>query len=168
LVLTCASAACTIIGDFELGATLIDKALLLDPNSAWAWQRSGWIRVYQREAETAIHHFQRSLRLSPLDPITFNVFVGIGAAYAYKGEYDRAIEWVKKGLRERPDAVWTYRLLTVTYYHAGRLDEARTASTKLVSAFPNLTISRLVESTPCDLIYRQGLIEAFRALGLPE
>jgi adenylate cyclase len=76
---------------------------------------------------------------------------------------------VEKGLREKPDAAWGYRLLTVANYHAGRLEEARIALAKLVGAYPGLTIARVVESTPAShASYLAKLVEAFRALGLPE
>jgi tetratricopeptide (TPR) repeat protein len=50
-----------------LAQTLIERALTLDPNSAWAWNRRGWLNVYIREPDRAIQHFQRAMRLSPID-----------------------------------------------------------------------------------------------------
>ena len=81
----------------DLAAPLLEKALLIDPNSAWAWQRServsshskrservdrslsrraarlasssaffGWLNMYLDNPEVSIEHFERSLRLSPL------------------------------------------------------------------------------------------------------
>jgi adenylate cyclase len=42
LVLTVLSAAFALVRKFDLGLAAIEKALALDPNSAWAWLRSGW------------------------------------------------------------------------------------------------------------------------------
>src|SRR5215208_4153355 len=61
-----------LVRELDLAASFLEKALLIDPNSAWAWQRSGWLDTYRSRSKTAIEHFERSLRLSPLDPINFN------------------------------------------------------------------------------------------------
>ena len=45
---------------------------MLDPNSAWAWHRSGWLNAYIRQTDRAIQDFQRAIRLSPLDPLMLN------------------------------------------------------------------------------------------------
>ena len=104
-MLTVLSAAYNLVGQFELGLTVIEKALALDPNSAWAWLRSGWSNIYLERHDTAIEHFRRAMRLSPLDPMRFSALIGIGAAYFAKGECDEAARWIEDGLRERPDAV---------------------------------------------------------------
>lgn len=168
LVLTCAAAAYSITREYALAQNLIKKALKLDPNSAWTCQRSGWINVYIREPDRAIEHFKRAMRLSPVDPLMFNIFIGIGCAYFEKTEYHEAARWVEKGLRERPDAVWANRALTASLFHAGRIDEAKITFTTFRKNFPDLTISGLLERTPGSDFIRAKFAEAFRALGLPE
>ena len=39
-----------VVGDLDDGAALIDRALALNPNFAWAWLFSGWIKVWSRRA----------------------------------------------------------------------------------------------------------------------
>lgn len=168
LVLTVLSAAYAIAGKFDLGLVAIEKALALDPNSAWAWLRSGWANHYASNPDKAIEHFQRAMRLNPLDPMHFNALVGIGAAHFGKGQYDEAARWIEQALREKPSATWVYRLLTTTYGNAGRLKEAKQAAAKLLEAFPDLTVSKAVDAAPGNpeilARYAQGLREA----GLPE
>jgi adenylate cyclase len=67
MVLTMLSAAHTVIGDLDIASALIDKALALDPNSAMAWDRSGWVNHFLMRPEVAIGQFQRAIRLSPFD-----------------------------------------------------------------------------------------------------
>jgi adenylate cyclase len=168
LVLTVLSAAYAIVGQFDLGLTAVERALVLDPNSAWAWLRSGWANHYTRNPDKAIEHFQRAIRLSPLDPMHFNALVGIGAAYFDKDQYDEAIRWIEKALRERPDAVWTYRLLTAAYAHAGRLEEAKRAVVRFLEAYPGMTIAKAVEASPPSAPLNQRIAEGLRKAGLPE
>ena len=73
---------------------MLEKALILDPNSAWAWNRSGCLESYLDRADTAIEHFARALRLSPFDPMNFNAFIGIGGAHFVAGQYGDAVPLV--------------------------------------------------------------------------
>jgi adenylate cyclase len=169
LVLTTLSAAYTLVRKLDRAATLLDKALRLDPNSAWAWQRSGWLHVYKDQAEVALEHFQRGLRISPFDPINFNSYIGMGAVHFAGARYDDAVTWIEKGIQERPSAAWAYRLLTSAYALAGRLEDARRAASLLLQNYPDFTITRhvqnLVASSPR---YMSRHIEGLRMAGVPE
>jgi tetratricopeptide (TPR) repeat protein len=57
-----------VVGDHDEGKVLTDRALALNPNSAWAWLFSGWVRVWLGEPEAAIDRVSRALRLNPTDP----------------------------------------------------------------------------------------------------
>jgi adenylate cyclase len=167
LVLTFAGAAHSLTREYPLAESLIEKALAMDPNSAWAWTRSGWINVYLRKTSRAIEHFERSIRLSPLDPMMFNIFAGIGAAHLDAENYAEAARWIERGLREQPDAIWLNRMLAVAYFHSGHVDAAKTALGVLLRSFPGLTIAGLVESAAFSDFLRGKFEEAFRELGLP-
>jgi adenylate cyclase len=67
-VLTVLGAGLSITREFQTGLHMIEKALALDPNSAWAWNRLGWLRNYLGDPGPAIAHFERAIRLSPFDP----------------------------------------------------------------------------------------------------
>ena len=54
--------------DFEAALAAIDRALILNPNSANACGNSGLIRMWVSDWRTSIDHFQKAIRLSPLDP----------------------------------------------------------------------------------------------------
>lgn len=168
LVLTVLSAAYNLVGQFELGLTAVEKALTLDPNSAWAWLRSGWSNTYMRRHDTGIEHFQRAMRLSPLDPMRFSALIGIGAAYFAKGQCDEAAQWIEKGLRERPDATWGYRLLTAAYAEADRLEEAKQAVARFLDAYPDMTVSKAVDAAPPSSPLRGRIAEGLRKAGMPE
>ena len=63
-----------VVGEVDEGATLMtDRALVLNPNLAWAWLFSGWVKVCLGEPEVAIEHVDRAMRLSPNDPHSFNM-----------------------------------------------------------------------------------------------
>jgi adenylate cyclase len=58
-----------VAGEIDEGATLLDRAIVLNPNLALAWHQGGWTKIYLGEPEQAIERFSRAMRLSPLDPL---------------------------------------------------------------------------------------------------
>jgi adenylate cyclase len=60
--------------DHEAGLAALDRALLVNVNSAQALSLSGWVRLYASDPRTATEHFTRAIRLSPLDPRISYVF----------------------------------------------------------------------------------------------
>jgi adenylate cyclase len=174
LVLTTLASAYNLAGRLDRASTLIERALRLDPNSAWAWQRSGWIKVYKAQPELALEHFERGLRISPFDPINFNSYIGMGAANLAAGRYEDAVRWLEKGFEERPSAGWAYRLLAPAYALAGRLEDARKAATLLLQSFPDFTIrwhcEALMSLSPelGKIGYLDRIRQGHRLAGLPE
>src|SRR6266566_4026060 len=65
-----------VVRDLEVGAALIDRALVLNSNSAEAWHYGGWAKTFLGEHEAAIERFARALRLSPFDPRVTGMRVG--------------------------------------------------------------------------------------------
>lgn len=168
LVLTTLGGAYTLARRLDIASVLIEKALQLDPNLAWAWHRSGWLHVYLEKGEIAIDHFQRSLRLSPVDPTRFNLLIGIGAAHFAEARYDLAAEWTEKGLREQPRALWAHRILAAACARAGQLEKARQSVKLLLQAYPDLTITKLLGILPAGPDYLQRFSDGLRWAGLPE
>ncbi len=55
-----------VVRDLEVGAGLVDRALVLNSNSAEAWSLGGWVKNWLGEPEAAIERFARAMRLSHL------------------------------------------------------------------------------------------------------
>jgi adenylate cyclase len=154
--------------DHEAAADSLAKALALDPNSAWGWNRSGWLHVYCDQPEIAIEHFQRALRLSPFDPMNSNLWVGVGSAHFVAGRYAQAAESIARGIRERPSLVWPYRTYASALAMAGRLDEARAAVSRLLQAMPGVTVAAVQSAVKVSPEVMSRFAEGLRRAGLPE
>jgi adenylate cyclase len=111
LVLSVLGTVHTIIRNHGTARILLERAVSIDPNAAWTWSRLGWLETYADNPEAALAHFEKSRRLSPLDPLTFNTYVGMGSAYQSAGDNERAIGLYRRALQERPNATWIYRSL---------------------------------------------------------
>ncbi len=168
IVLAVLGAAHTIINDHESANVFLERSVSLDPNSAWAWSRLGWSKVYGEKLEDAIEHFQTALRLSPYDPMNFNCFIGIGCAYAIARDFENSIINFERGLHEHPGAIWAYRCLIPVYMEIGRIEDAQNGVRQLLQSYPELTATKVREAmvfqkAELDWIYKR-LVKA----GLPE
>src|SRR5689334_21107382 len=80
-----------VAGEVDEGATLIQRALVLNPNLAWAWYFSGWVKIYLGEPETAIQHATQAMRLSPNDTHLFNMQAVAAYGHLYAGRFNEAV-----------------------------------------------------------------------------
>lgn len=155
--------------DHERAGQILERALSLDPNSAWGWMRLGWNHVYRKEVEAGLAAFDRAEELSPRDPFLFNLHFGRAYAHGLIGEFDTAIRLARLGLTAGPGVTWAYRDLASFYANAGRQDEADEAVAALMHSYPGLTIKRVVDSMPPATHSRhQVFLEGLRRAGVPE
>ena len=168
MVLAILGAAHTIVRDFSIAGEHLERALSLDLNSAWAWNRSGWLNVHRGKPDLAIEQFERAIRLSPFDPAGFVCLFGIADAHFFKGQYEEAVKWSEKGLNQQPEAGWHLRVLVPALVLSGRQDEARKAFERMMGYYPGLTIRKVRGALPfaADMIER--IVKGLRQVGLPE
>jgi len=152
------------------GAAYIDRALVLNPNSAISWTASGWVRMYFGESASAIEHFERAMRLSPLDPLTYFGCTGMALAYACAGRYDEARSWATKALHEQPNWATALRVAAVANVLSDRMVEARAAMACLREVDPALRLGNVDRVAPPfrRAEDRVRFTESLRKAGLPE
>lgn len=168
LILTVLGAVHTFVHNVGTARVLLERAVAIDPNGAWAWSRLAWIDVYSDRPAAAIEKFERALRLSPLDPMNFNNYVGIGGAHEIAQDYDQAVAFYRRGLEERPHALWLYRHLACALAGAGRMDEARRAYELMLLAYPDLTVGKFSQAMAFQPATLERMVDNLRKLGLPE
>ncbi len=79
--------------DLDTGIALLDRAIFLNPNLASAWFLGGFLRMWHGECESAIEHFERAMRLSPVDPELYRMQGGIAMAHLFAGRIGAASAW---------------------------------------------------------------------------
>ena len=127
--------------DLEMGISYFDKALVVNPSAASAWVWSTSAHAWLGQGTEAVKRSHRAIELSPFDPHMY-IFTSIaGTAYAVAGEYDKAIEYCRRSLRQNRMFASTHRILTIALGLSGRLDEARLAGADLLAIEPALTVS---------------------------
>jgi TolB-like protein/class 3 adenylate cyclase len=159
-----------VVRDLEAGAALIDRALVLNSNSAEAWNWGGWVKNFLGEPETAIERFARALRLSPLGPRVTAMRGGTASAHFFLGRYDEAASWAAMALQDNPDFQPGLRVAAASNAMAGRPEQAHKAMARLRQLNPTLRICNLKDVRGP---YRRAddlsrLEEGLRQAGLPE
>ena len=158
-----------VVGNMEDGSALIDKALQLNPNIAWAWYFSAWVKVWLGEPDTALERVTRAMRLSPNDPHNFNMQVVAAYAHFIARRYAEAKSWAQAALRERPDHGSALRVFAASCALSGQQAEAEKAVARLRAADPVLRLCNLREVMPLHRPeHFAALAEGLRKAGLPE
>jgi adenylate cyclase len=159
-----------VVRDLDLGATLIDRALVLNSNLAEAWSFGGWVKLWLGEPEAAIERFAHAMRLSPLDPWVAGMRAGTAHAHFFLGRYDDAASWAAMALQYNPDHQPALRIGAASHALAGRLEQAKKAVVRLQQVYPTLCVSDLknvlgpYRRTEDPSRYEEGL----RRAGLPD
>jgi TolB-like protein/class 3 adenylate cyclase/Flp pilus assembly protein TadD len=157
-----------VVGDVENGSALMDRAIVLNPNLAWAWHFSGWSKVLLGEPEAAIERTAHALRLSPNDPHSFGMQTAMAAAHFTAGRYADALPWAEMAVREKPAYLLPRCVLAASLAFAGRQSDAERAIERARRIDPALRLSNLSfipAVRPEDFARWQ---EGLRLAGLPE
>ena len=145
---------------------MADRAVALNPNSFVGWLDRGWVYETAGLPEEAVRSFERTIRMSPVDPRLHLTFMGMAQALIELRRFEEAIVAGKKAQRQNPSYGSAYHLFASAFAHLGRDAEAHEAAARLLEVDPAFTIS--------GLIARGGysnsklVIEGLRKAGLPE
>jgi TolB-like protein/tetratricopeptide (TPR) repeat protein len=158
-----------LTSDLDSGIALLDRAVFLNPNLASAWFLGGFLRTWRGESQSAIEHFERAMRLSPVDPELYRMQAGIAMAHLFAGRFDAASAWAEEAYTNLPSFLMTVSIIAASRALTGRSEEARRAMDQLRELDPALRISNLEDWLPIkrpeDLsVFAEGL----RRAGLPE
>ena len=158
-----------VVGDLDGAAAHIEKALVLNPNLAWAWLSSALVSVWLGETEVAIEHATRAMRLSPQDAQVFVMQFAIGLAHFFAGRYSEALTWAEMARRAQPVHAPSNALAAASGALVGNRAVADVAMARLRQLMPELRISNLKDFVP---IRRSEHFDrwagAIRQAGLPE
>jgi adenylate cyclase len=154
--------------DFTTAAEMVDRAVALNPNSALAWNQRGHAYLFGGRAAEAIRSFERTIRLSPLDPGLYITLAGMGIALIEVRRFEEAVAVARKAARQNQTYVATFRCLASALAHLGREAEAQKAVSRVLELEPNFRISEWLKRGAQWHRYNKLMIEGVRKAGLPE
>jgi TolB-like protein/class 3 adenylate cyclase len=158
-----------VLGDLEAGIALIDRALALTPNLAAALAHSGNVRVWMGDADKAIEHLERAMRLSPVDPLMFMMQNAMALAHFISGHDNEAFAWAEKSSQRNPFLLAAAWIAAASAANLGRTADVEKYLARMRQLDPSVSIAlirdRINVRRPQDLA---RLIESLRKAGLPE
>ncbi len=158
-----------VAGEWADGSAMVERALALNPNLAWAWLFSSLINAWTGEPEIAIAHAARAMRLSPQDPHFASMQSATATAHFVAGRYDEALRWAEMAIQSQPNARTPMVVAVAAAKLAGDPDRARRAMLRLMQVEPGLRVSNLGDNFPFRLAEDFARIAAaLRGVGLPE
>jgi len=154
--------------EYDRGASLVEQAVVLNPNLAVAWYSRGWVSLMCGEAERAIESFERMIRLSPLDQLRSSAWNGSSFALFQLGRYREGCETAVKSIQMMANA-HTLGAYIVNAIGAGRTADAEQAAGQLLKRQPGFRASRAREAFPVrSADERDRITLALRQAGLPD
>jgi TolB-like protein/tetratricopeptide (TPR) repeat protein len=142
------------------------KAINLSPNSAEANFRFGHALRWAGRFDEAILAYNRAIRLNPITPIRY--ISNLAWAYAYSGNYQKAITFWNQSIERNPDYFFAHFGLTIAHQMSGNETKAREAATEVLRLKPKLTVSQLKKGPTAKNWDREPWSEALRKAGIPE
>jgi adenylate cyclase len=147
----------------------IDRALSLSPNLLMVQFCAGMVRSIVGKGEAAVGHFERAMRISPLDPGLGAFIVGTGLAHLVSGRYDEALAAAHRAVQENPNFASSHRLMLMALGYLGRIEEAKLAAQRMLELAPDFTVSRYLNVSPFkDAEVRKRNAEIYLAAGVPK
>jgi adenylate cyclase len=156
--------------DLDAAHAAIDRALVLNRNSAGVLGTSGWVHSYLGDFDVARDHFTRAIRLSPLDPLLDIFQSGLASALSFgePAEPEQALDLLDKVLQRAPRTLPALQERIFALVMTGRITEAKEAARTLMIFYPQTSISAWRRRWP----YRPALVEKwlqiYRMAGIPE
>src|SRR5262245_43380379 len=158
-----------VVGDLDAAASVVDRALMLNPNLAGAWLARANVDVLLGKGAEAVEGFTHAIRLSPLDSQMGVILVGMACAQFVAGRIDDASIWAGKALAEQPNHGPAARVAAVSHALAGRPEKAAKAMARVRELDPELRISDVGDRFPFRRPEDQErLVEGLRRAGVPE
>jgi adenylate cyclase len=162
-----------VVGAFDEGIALINRAVSLNPNLARAWALSAVVHIFIGKPETAIEHNERAMRLSPRDIVLYLMMHTTARACFYCGRLDEAIAWSTRAMRESPHAHEGSILhLAASYALTQRPQDATAALAKFLEIHPQARLSNLWQLSQLRGLQAPDLVaklkEGLRLAGMPE
>jgi len=113
----------------DTGYTMIEDAIKLNPENAWAQQVLSSLKLYEGDIESALGHAELAVLENPANP---DNLTWLSLCLAHNGNWDRAMRFAQEALDRNPDAPAAYYY---TFFLKGLNDDDPVAMTSAATTF---------------------------------
>jgi TolB-like protein/class 3 adenylate cyclase len=152
--------------EHEKALVEVQRCLALAPSSAEGHLELASVHYYSGDPLRAIDTLNAYMQLDPLYPPLALHF--LAQAQHSLGQYEAAVETLKRRLEREPNSETGYALLASCYGHLGQIDESGSAWAQVMRIAPDFSVERrwgiLPFKNPAGYAHR---VEGLRKAGLP-
>jgi adenylate cyclase len=152
---------------YEKAIAAGERALSISPNGAHYNAIQAIILNFAGRPDEAIELTKKAMRLSPIYPGWF--LYQLGLAYRLTGQYDQAIETLKRCRELNPEDIRSYTELVIVYSQLGQMEEAQTMVSEILKKKPKFSLAVYAKSRFYkDPEHIELELDALRKAGLPK
>ena len=130
----------SIIKKYDQGIAQGEKAVALNPNSGYAHFILGKVLTFASRWEESIPHYKIAVRLDPIP--SNNYLFSLGLSYGYTGQYDEAIKWSEKAIRQEPNSLLARLFMAQVYSWSGQDEKARLEAAEVLMINPKFSLKK--------------------------
>ncbi|MGD8687863.1 MAG: adenylate/guanylate cyclase domain-containing protein [Syntrophobacterales bacterium] len=130
----------SIIGKHDKAVATAEHGVELNPNSADAHTKLGHTLRFAGRYQESIPEYKIAIRLNPIPPNHY--LFGLGQSYAMTGQYEEAIKWGEKAVRQKPNSFLAHLILTQIYSFAGQDEKARAQAAEVLRVNPKFSLEK--------------------------
>jgi adenylate cyclase len=153
--------------DMAAARNYYDLSLASNPNEPLAWLLKGVAHGFMGEAAAALDSSERSLALTPLDPLRFYYDSLSSSAASAAQSYPRAIELAERAIRANCMHGSAYRTLAVAQVMVDAVDDARETIRRLLAVEPASSVRQFLARAAVNSEQNQRFARALATAGLP-
>ncbi len=155
--------------DFEEASGAIARALSLNASCATALYWGAHIHALSGDPDLAEDYANRALRLSPFDPLSHEGQIALGTVRILHRRYDDAAAHFAKAVQANPRFSVLYALQASALGLAGRIEEAKVLTRRLLEVDPTFRAQSFIEFTGfAKPELHEAIAAGFRRASLPE
>jgi len=170
-IVACVARIIAFLGrDDDTALELAERSTELSPNFALAWNHRGWVNMNCGRPAEALASLERTLALSPRDPMEYDTLTAMAWARFALRDYQRSVDLAKRATQLNPRFSSTWRMLAAALAASDQVEKAVEAARHVLVIEPSFRISNLRQRFRFQ--YPDGVRESYelalRATGLPD
>jgi adenylate cyclase len=130
----------SIIRQYDKGVAQGEKAVALNPNSGYAHFMMGKVLTFASRWEESIPEYKIAVRLNPIPPN--NYLFSLCLSYGYTGQYEEAITWGEKAIRQEPNSLLAHLFMAQVYSWSGQDEKARVEAAEVLRITPKFSLKK--------------------------
>jgi adenylate cyclase len=157
------------------GILEFETVLAFNRNAIGALFQLGWCKLMTGSIEEVIPLAEKSIRLSPRDPLIGNFYTRIGLVHLLQSRTDEAIPWLEKARSANRESSYLHAFLAAAYGVKGETDRAAAElaeARRLRGEGSYASIARIrtrLEGVPTvRTLYENTYLAGLRKAGVPE